>query len=313
MKIYLLGHIGPDLDAVCAPIEYAEFLEKAKRYSQAQILPAVCDEINKETKFILQKFDVETPVKISAGDILGEDRIILVDHNEEDQRMKGIDSSQIIEIIDHHKININFTSPLRIDVRPLGSASSVVYENFVKEGIEPSTKIASLILASILSDTQGLKSSTTTGLDASFAQALSKLTGLDIENLTFEIFKAKSDISGLTPKQIVKNDYKIFDFDSRKVFIGQIETVEPQKALAMKDKLLNAMEEVKAIEGVGLLYLAITDILKINTQLLYSTDEEKEIVEHAFEGAGEGNVINIGPRMSRKKDIAPPIEKVLTK
>lgn len=312
MKIYLIGHKGPDLDATSGPIEYAEFLEKTKRYKDAEIVPAICDDINKETKFIFKKYNVETPVKISASDITKDDRVILIDHNEEDQRMDGLPNEQIVEIVDHHKIKINFTSPLRIDVRPLGSVSSVIYENFVKEGVEPSKKVASLILASILSDTQGLKSSTTTGWDVKSAEDLSKLTGEDIEKLTFEIFKAKSDISGFTAEQIVKKDYKVFDFAGKKVFIGQVETVEPEKIIEMKEEILKAMDEVKAKEDVGLLFLAITDVLKINSQMLYVTEEEKKIAEEAYNGMGEENVINIGPRMSRKKDIAPEIEKVLS-
>src|SRR3990167_2405299 len=194
MRVFLVGHRVPDLDASSGPIEYAEFLVKSKRYDNAEIIPAICDDINKETKFIFDKFNVETPRKISASDISKEDRVILIDHNEEDQRMEGLNSDQVIEIVDHHKIKINFSTPLRIDVRPLGSVSSVIYENFVKEGVEPSKKIASLIL----SDTQGLKSSTTTGWDVKSAQDLSKLTGLDIEKLTFEIFKSKSNLEGLS-------------------------------------------------------------------------------------------------------------------
>lgn len=312
MKIYLVGHRVPDLDAVSGPVEYAEFLEKTKRYKDAEIIPSVCDDINKETKFVFEKFGIETPTKIFASDIAKEDRIILIDHNEEDQRMPDINNEQIIEIVDHHKIKINFSTPLRIDVRPLGSVSSVIYENFVKESIEPSKKVAALILASILSDTQGLKSSTTTGWDAKAAEDLAKLINADNEELTFEIFKAKSDIKGMTPEEIVKKDYKVFDFKGKKVFIGQVETVEPEKIIEMKKEILSAMDEVKAKEDVGLLFLVITDVLKINSQMLYVTEEEKKIAEEAFNGVGENNVISIGPRMSRKKDIAPEIEKVLS-
>ncbi|OGC49775.1 hypothetical protein A2716_00215 [candidate division WWE3 bacterium RIFCSPHIGHO2_01_FULL_40_23] len=312
MRVFLVGHRVPDLDASSGPIEYAEFLVKSKRYDNAEIIPAICDDINKETKFIFDKFNVETPRKISASDISKEDRVILIDHNEEDQRMEGLNSDQVIEIVDHHKIKINFSSPLRIDVKPLGSVSSVIYENFVKEDITPSTKIASLTLASILSDTQGLKATTTTGWDMKAASDLSKLLNVDVDALTFEIFKAKSGIEGLSHEEIVRKDYKIFDFSGKRVFIGQVETVEPHKLIELKDGLLKAMEEVKAKEGVGLLFLTITDVLKINSVMLYVTEEEGKIAEEAFNGVGESNLINIGPRMSRKKDIAPEIERVIS-
>ena len=311
MKIYLLGHKAPDLDSVSGPVGYAEFLKKVKRYEDAELVPAVCEEVNKETEVIFSKFGIPLPQKISNSDLQDEDRVILIDHNEVDQRMPGLEDDKVIEIVDHHKIKVNFTSPIRIDVRPHGSVSSVIYENYLKEGVEPSKPVAGLFLASILSDTQGLKSSTTTGWDIKSAEELAQQTGTNIESLTFEIFKAKSDITGLSAEEIIRKDYKIFDFGGRKVFIGQVETVEPEKVLSMVDKLLPAIEEVKAQEDVGLLFLAITDILKVNSKIIYSTEEEQKIAEEAFDGVGENSIINIGPRMSRKKDIAPEIEKVL--
>lgn len=311
-KIYLIGHKSPDLDATSGPVAYAEFLEKINRYPGAELVPAVVDDINGETEFVFKKFNVAIPRKISSEDISSEDRIILIDHNEEGQRMDGIQGEQILEIVDHHKINISFSSPIRIDVRPHGSVSSVIYESYVKEHIEPSTQVASLIVASILSDTQGLKSSTTTGWDVKTAHDLAETVGIDIEALTFEIFKAKSDITGLSPEEIIRKDYKVFEFSGKKVFIGQVETVEPELILEMKNTIVSSIQDVKVAEGVGILFLAITDILKINSQIIYETEEEQKILELAFNGVGENNVIEIGPRMSRKKDIAPPIEKVIS-
>ncbi|HOM77918.1 MAG TPA: hypothetical protein PLT50_01790, partial [bacterium] len=63
--------------------------------------------------------------------------------------------------------------------------------------------------------------------------------------------------------------------------------------------------------GIG--YIVITDILNVNSQVLYTNEEEQRILEEAFMTQGNQGVADIGPRMSRKKDIAPQIEKVLTK
>ena len=58
-------------------------------------------------------------------------------------------------------------------------------------------------------------------------------------------------------------------------------------------------------------FIILTDIMHLNSIIVYSTDEEKRVVESAFVTQGENNVANIGPKMSRKKDIAPAIEKAL--
>jgi manganese-dependent inorganic pyrophosphatase len=312
MKIYITGHIKPDLDSISAAITYAEFLKKLKRYEGAELVPVVPGVVNKETAFVLNKIGVEIPKTLDECEIEDTDAFVLVDHNEKAQRHEKVVDEQVIEIVDHHKINISFTSPVRIDVKPFGATSTIVHELFDMYGLEPSEKSQKLMLAAILSDTVGLKSSSTTGYDSEIATKMSTATATDVEKFTFEIFKAKSDIAGMSPEEIVRKDYKIFTFGNKKVFINVIETVEPEKAIALKETLLEALEEVKVQEGVGLAYLVVTDILKINSKIMYTTDEEKEIVEKAFITKDEEGIADIGPIISRKKDIAPKIEALVS-
>ena len=52
-KIYTIGHKIPDLDSIAAPIAYAKLkntLENTDKYT-----PARNGDINKETKFVLEK------------------------------------------------------------------------------------------------------------------------------------------------------------------------------------------------------------------------------------------------------------------
>src|SRR3989344_2901500 len=312
MKVYTIGHINPDLDTVASSKSYAEFLAKAKRYPETDIISLHAGGINQETEYIFNKFSLELPTDIHNVKIEENDKFILVDHNEESQRADGIDPARIIEIVDHHKLNINFTTPIRVDVRPLGSTCSIIYELFQSSYLEPEPEIEKIILASILSDTVGLKSSLTTGIDVTITNEIAKKYSIDIEKLTFEIFKVKSDIKGLSPIEIVNKDAKIFDFGGNKVFIGEVETVEPEKDLEQKDKLIQALEEIKAKKTLGIAYLFVIDILKLNAKAIYATETEKRILEEAFTSAGENGVIDVGPRISRKKDIAPAIEAVVT-
>ena len=139
-------------------------------------------------------------------------------------------------------------------------------------------------------------------------QSTSPIAGItDLDAFTLEIFKAKSDVSKLTDEQIVTNDYKVFDF-AKKTFINQIETVQQDVILAKKANLLKAMEAVKAQHGVDLVFVAVTDILAVNTKLLVLGQQEAKAAASAFNGQVTDNLIDIGPRLSRKKDIAPPLE-----
>ncbi|MBD3366450.1 manganese-dependent inorganic pyrophosphatase [candidate division WWE3 bacterium] len=312
MKIYITGHKSPDLDSVVAAIAYTELLKKTDKYSKADLIPTIPGEINKETEFVLDKFEVKMPDSLDKLDIEPEAAFILVDHNEESQRHEETEGHTVLEIIDHHKVNLNFASPLQINIKPLGSTSSIIYQLFKREGINPSKKVKELLLSAILSDTQGLKSSTTTGIDSEIAHELADDLKMELDKLTFEIFRAKSDITGLSAQEITKKDYKTFQFGEHEVFINQIETVEPEKVLDMKENLIKELEEVKTELGLSTGYIVITDILEVNSHVIYSNETEKEILEEAFTAEGKDGIADIGPRMSRKKDIAPAIEKVLT-
>lgn len=307
MTTYIIGHKKNDLDSVVSALALTEF--RIQRGDRGNPTAVIGDPVNPETEFVFTKFKATVPKLISASDIKPEDKIILVDHNEIDQRLDNLPQDQMIAIVDHHKFNINFNHAIKITAMPIGSTSTIIYLKFKQYGLPIPTDLAKLMLAAVLSDTVGLKSSLTTDKDHQAVEDLAKTAGIgDIDSLTMEIFKAKSDISSLTPEQIVKNDVKVYEF-AKKTFIGQIETVQQAEVLAnRKTELLTAMESVKKSEGVDLLFLAVTDILDVNTKLLILSDAEKEVAQKAFGGQTEQNVLDIGPKLSRKKDIAPPIE-----
>lgn len=310
MKTYIIGHIKPDLDSVVAAISFAEY---CKLNNHENPTPATIDDLNPETEFVFKKFGVSAPQKISAIDILPEDRVVLVDHNEPDQRLADLNPDQITAIYDHHKVNLNLNQPIEIVTLPFGSSNTICWYLFKEFSYKPSKQLASLMLSAILSDTVGLKSSTTTDTDRQAVDDLIQIAEINsVENLTLEIFMAKSNISSLTDEQIVLNDYKIFDFSGKKVLIGQTETVEQSEIIATKAaNLLTAMRTIKQKEGVDLIYLALTDILKVNTKILILSEAEQAVAEKGFGAQTQNNILDIGPKMSRKKDIAPVIENTL--
>ncbi|WP_163193190.1 putative manganese-dependent inorganic diphosphatase [Clostridium thermarum] len=61
--IYITGHKNPDTDSICAPIAYAEFKNKTQ---SIPAIPVRLGEINRETRFVLEYFDVEPPMLIDT-------------------------------------------------------------------------------------------------------------------------------------------------------------------------------------------------------------------------------------------------------
>jgi manganese-dependent inorganic pyrophosphatase len=314
MTQYVIGHLKPDTDSVVAAMALAYLYQNNPQFGYDHAVAAITETINGETEYLLNKFGVSAPAILSATDLQADDRVILVDHNEADQRLTGLQEEQIVEIIDHHKANFNFSQPIFLTFKVWGSSNSIVYYLMKKHGVIPEPKLAALMLAAILSDTVGFKSPTCTPQDEKFAKELARIAGInDLAAFTLEIFKAKSDVSKLSPEQIVKNDYKVFDFAGKKVLIDQLETVEQADILSQKKtELLSAMESVKSEMALDLIFVVITDILQVNSKLLILSDDEAAVASKAFGGKISEQVLDIGPRLSRKKEIAPPIEQALT-
>ena len=269
--------------------------------------------LNPETAFIFKKFNQKTPQLITAKDIAPEDKVVLVDHNEQSQILEGLNLDQVTDIFDHHKVNLNFNHPIFMTVKPWGSTCTIAFHLMDTYKLDIPKTLASLMLCAILSDTVGFKSSTTTPVDKDAATKLAKIANInDIDALSLEIFKAKSDTSSLTSEQIVTNDYKIYDFANKKVFINQLETVEQQNIIANKKKdLLKALQKIKQDKNLDLAFLVITDILKVNSKILLLSPDEQKVAKQAFskQAIAIDGVLDIGPKLSRKKDIAPAIER----
>ncbi|MEA1992379.1 MAG: CBS domain-containing protein, partial [Thermodesulfobacteriota bacterium] len=63
-RVLVIGHRAPDSDAVCSAIGYAYFknhLDKTRLY-----VPCRAGTLNEETTFILERFNLETPVRIDS-------------------------------------------------------------------------------------------------------------------------------------------------------------------------------------------------------------------------------------------------------
>jgi manganese-dependent inorganic pyrophosphatase len=315
MKTYVIGHLKPDTDAVVSAMALAEFYRRTPSFNRLNAEAAITGPINNETSFLLKKFAIDNPKVITAKDVQPEDQIVLVDHNESNQRLEGIKDEQIVEIVDHHKVNLSLNQPIFMTFKSWGASSTIIYYLMEENDFTPDKKLAGLMLSAILSDTVGFKSSTCTEQDIKIAKKLAELAEIDdLEALTLEIFKAKSDLSQLSCKQLVKNDYKIYDFAGKKVLIDQLETVEQEQLIAeKKDCLLKAMEQVKEEEKIDLIFVVISDILKVNSKILLLGTAEQSVAELAFDGQAGAQIIDIGAKLSRKKEIAPAIEQAITK
>ena len=162
---------------------------------------------------------------VSRRNLLGMQgkRVILVDHNERSQAVDGIESAEVLEIIDHHRLGTMETmSPIFFRNQPLGCTATIVYQMYQEAGVAVEPDIAGLLCCAILSDTLVFRSPTCTEVDRQAAAKLAQIAGVVPEELAREMFRAGSDLSLKTEKEIFYQDYKEFAFGDKKAGIGQI-------------------------------------------------------------------------------------------
>lgn len=69
-QVYISGHQVPDTDSICSALAYAELKNRTSDY---EAIPIRLGELSRETKFVLNYFDVEPPIlKDSMQPVLGE-------------------------------------------------------------------------------------------------------------------------------------------------------------------------------------------------------------------------------------------------
>lgn len=305
--IYIIGHKNPDTDSICSAIAYSYLKNK-------NTIAARAGEINQETRFVLDYFNIKEPYWLK--DATGK-KIILVDHSETSQSPYGINDSEILEIIDHHRIgDIQTGKPIFFHCEPIGCTATIIANWYFnncfnidsQKDIELPKEIAGILLAAILSDTVIFKSPTCTDKDIETANKLSEITGIDIKEFGIKMFKVKSDIANKSALDILKGDFKDFDFDGNKVGIGQIELMDLKEIANKKPDLIKEMQKLKEKDNYVLITLMVTEILNQGTDLLFVGN--KEIIENAFNKKVETNSVYLDGVLSRKKQVVPPIEKV---
>ena len=230
-------------------------------------------------------------------------RVILVDHAEQGQSVPGVETAEIVEILDHHHIgSIETTIPVRATFDPVGSTATLVVERFRQNGMEPARETATLLLGAVLSDTVILNSPTTTDRDRAVVEYFERTLKLDHTEFGREMFEATADISDLPAEEVVSRDAKHYEAGGGTLCIAQIETVGPG-VLARADELLEAMQQIRERRGYLTYALMITDIIEKGTSLLVSGEEAR--VEKALGERDGHGVIDLPGVMSRKKQLAP--------
>jgi len=306
-KVLVFGHKNPDTDSICSAIAYAYLKQQLHVGAEAVRL----GDISNETQYALDYFNVPAPRLVSSAyDEV--DQVILVDHNEATQSVDDRDQVQVIEVIDHHRIN-NFATeaPLYMRVEPVGCTATIVYKLYKENDIEIPYNMAGLLLSAIISDTLMFKSPTCTAQDTQAAQELNKIVKVDLQTYGLDLLKAGTKLSDKSIDQLLNMDAKEFSIGNNNVEVSQVNTVDIEEVLQRQVDLEIAMKKTITEKDLDLFMFVITDILECNSKAIVLGSKALD-VEKAYNQVVENNVIFLPEVVSRKKQIVPVITEALS-
>ena len=230
-------------------------------------------------------------------------RVVLVDHNEAAQSVPGLEETDILAIIDHHRLaDIQTKNPIYFRNEPVGSTCTIVAGMYQERGLMPSPKLAGLMAAAIVSDTVMFKSPTCTERDRRMAERLAHIADLSLEELGREIFSASTP-EDKPVEQLLFTDFKEFHIAGHDFGVGQITCVDSDRQLRRKEEFLHLMETSKEEHGYSMILLMLTDVLLEGSKILCVGGEDT--FQQAFNTELKDHEAFLPHVMSRKKQIIP--------
>ena len=299
MATLVFGHKNPDTDSITSTLVMADLQTKLGY----EVMACRLGDVNKETQYILNHFQVEAPKLIDA--VTENDEVILVDHNEFNQSADGIEKARIKMVVDHHRLaNFQTSEPLFYRAEPVGCTGTILYKMYKENGIEIEPTIAGLMASAIISDSLLFKSPTCTPEDEKACRELAAIAGLDVEVYGLEMLKAGTDLSDYSAAQLLGIDSKVFPMGTSTVEIAQINTVSIEDMMTRQTELEAQMQSIITEKGLNLFVAVITDILNSNSQVI-ALGDRTDIVEKAFNVELVNNTALLAGVVSRKKQIVP--------
>lgn len=235
-------------------------------------------------------------------------QMILVDHNEKTQAVDGVAQSEILEIIDHHRLGaLETVSPVYFRNEPLGCTATIVYKMFDEKHVEIPPVIAGLLLSAIISDTLMYRSPTCTVVDRLVAEKLAEIAQVNVEELAKEMFHAGSLLKDKSPEEVFYQDFKKFNINDVSFGIGQINSMDADELTVIKDKLALYLEKAYTEHNVQAMYFMLTNILTETTELMYMGEKAPELIKEAYHIEPVKDSFILKGVVSRKKQLLPSI------
>jgi manganese-dependent inorganic pyrophosphatase len=241
-------------------------------------------------------------------------KIIMVDHNEQQQSIGSMEEAELLEILDHHRLgNPSTHTPIKMTVDIVGSTSTLVSEQIEEAGLRPPASVAGVMLAGLLSDTLNLTSPTTTERDRTASDRLGRwsfVNGSELEKETRDSFgkkvlAASAGLSSRTPHEVVTGDMKVYNAGSITFVISQVEVSSINEIDGHVESLSAALNALRENKHVDFAMLMVTDVVRGSSRLLFS-NPPAILDELPYQPLADNTRMADGV-VSRKKQLLPVV------
>ena len=237
-------------------------------------------------------------------------KIILVDHNNIDQSVVGIEEADIVEIIDHHNLgSLGTIRPINFRCKPVGCTATIIYECFMENKVLIPKNIAGLLASAIISDTLLLTSPTTTDEDREALKKLAVIANINVQEYGYQMLKASSSVKHLTINQQIYQDYKSYTVGKMQMGVGQLITMDFDEIKPHINEYVEKLEEMR-MGNAGVYVLFITDFIKNGSYVIYN-EASQSILKEAFNLVDVYQGVFLDGMVSRKKQMIPAIMNIL--
>lgn len=253
---------------------------------------------------------------ISRRNLLGArgKQIVLVDHNERNQAVDGIENAEILEIIDHHKLGtVETISPVFFRNQPVGCTATIIYQMYNENNVQIDKTVAGLLCSAIISDTLLFRSPTCTRIDELAALALAGVAGINIDRYAADMFAAGSNLKGKSDEDIFYQDFKRFSAGKVSFGVAQISSLNEDELTDLKARMVPYLKKAQEEHNVDMLFFMLTNILTESTELICEGSGAENLIRNAFhldmeDGVSLNNgAVELPGVVSRKKQLIPAI------
>ena len=230
----VMGNEAADLDSMASALTYA-YLLKEKGLAENPLplinIPLGDFKLRTEAAFLFKEAGVDAGNLISVEDIdldalyaKGNLKLVLTDHNKLGAHQEKFKDS-LVSILDHHADDGEYPKGIETDIRPVGSACTLVSEKYFSQASDLlNGSIGTLLLGTILLDTVNLdpEAGRVKAEDEKAALALIGKLGLNRKELFDKLQYEKFNVSSLGSYDLLRKDYKEWKLGAVMCGIGSV-------------------------------------------------------------------------------------------